>query len=236
MRWMGYSDWHRRHHGGRHQESMVAAAQVLINRTELFSGVELVQDEIWFSAWFKIADEGWFQWQSSWWKIPMEWFPLSTFVFGVLSRIIHFPYFLYFWVKWTIVLWSDEPLFYEDSLCLRCFIQSLSGSFNSTQLLGGVPETAYSTRNMIKLQNKKIFVPSSIGFNSGVLIMNLKRMRDVNFGEDLLLEANKKLYPEWNNPNKVTLCWFVHRLKYIPSLLNMSSMNIRWNACGIHLL
>jgi len=75
--------------------------------------------------------------------------------------------------------------------------------FSSTQLLGGVAENQYNPRNMKKLNNKGIFVPDTNGFNSGVLVMSTHRMKLLNFAEDVVLQANTKLYPDWAKRRKV---------------------------------
>lgn len=46
-------------------------------------------------------------------------------------------------------------------------------------------------------------VPDIKGFNSGVLLMNLQRMKDQDLARSLLLRANHLLYPAWTDPYKV---------------------------------
>lgn len=76
-------------------------------------------------------------------------------------------------------------------------------SFSSTQLMGGVKENQYNPKNMKKLNSKGIFVPDTNGFNSGVLLLSSHHMKSLNFAEDLVLQANKKLYPKWPETRKV---------------------------------
>ena len=77
--------------------------------------------------------------------------------------------------------------------------------FGSTHVLGGVNENQYNPKNMKKLKNKGIFVPDTNGFNSGVLLMSTLRMKRLNFAEDLVIQANTKLYPNWATQRKVTI-------------------------------
>jgi lipopolysaccharide biosynthesis glycosyltransferase len=56
---------------------------------------------------------------------------------------------------------------------------------------------------MVKLNKLGIHVPDTKGFNSGVLLMNLRRMREQELAVSLVLQANKKLQPAWPDPQKV---------------------------------
>jgi hypothetical protein len=64
-------------------------------------------------------------------------------------------------------------------------------------------EFAYNTKNMGKLNKLGIHVPDTKGFNSGVLIMNLRRMREQDLAVSLVLQANQKLHSTWPDPDKV---------------------------------
>lgn len=61
-----------------------------------------------------------------------------------------------------------------------------------------------------------VAVPDMHGFNSGVLLMNLQRMKDQDLARSLLLRANHILYPAWTDPYKVS------RERQLDTLGNMS--------------
>eukprot|EP00242_Pyramimonas_sp_CCMP2087_P000737 CAMPEP_0198231360 /NCGR_PEP_ID=MMETSP1445-20131203/115160_1 /TAXON_ID=36898 /ORGANISM="Pyramimonas sp., Strain CCMP2087" /LENGTH=245 /DNA_ID=CAMNT_0043911969 /DNA_START=69 /DNA_END=807 /DNA_ORIENTATION=+ len=110
--------------------------------------------------------------------------------------------------------------------------------FSSTQLLGGVAENQYNPRNMKKLNNKGIFVPDTNGFNSGVLVMSTHRMKLLNFAEDVVLQANTKLYPDWAKRRKVDASKFFQldqdvfntALLAFPEL--RYQLSVKWNIQG----
>eukprot|EP00854_Cymbomonas_tetramitiformis_P017072 gene17072-20291_t len=74
--------------------------------------------------------------------------------------------------------------------------------YNSTQTVGGAQEIMY-IQGKKKFDNKGIHIPDVTGLNSGVILYSAHRMRDLKFSRDLILEANRRLYPEWKNPDKV---------------------------------
>jgi hypothetical protein len=51
------------------------------------------------------------------------------------------------------------------------------------------------------------------GVNSGVLLINLQRMRDHDLARSLLLRANHVLYPAWADPFKVRARWVTLRAR-----------------------
>jgi len=110
--------------------------------------------------------------------------------------------------------------------------------FNITQLIGGYQEFAYNPKNMVKLKKLGIHVPDTKGFNGGVILMNLRRMREQELAVSLVLQANKKLQPAWTDPDKVDASKFYQLDQDVFNTVLMAfphmrfELEPRWNVQG----